>query len=115
MQSAMVFPEGFPSYLRVTDYICVASIAFIFCISFIRALLYDRTKYPNGPKPPGVLGNYFTIAKSQSYPDQELLSLASRFGDVCMLWYGSNPVMILNTPKVARELLAQILLLALAC
>ena len=37
------------------------------------------------------------------------LSLARRFGDFCMLWYGSNPVVIINTPKAARDLLTEVL------
>ena len=64
--------------------------------------------YPLGPKPLPLLGNYFTISKLQTDADGELRRLARRFGEVCMLWYGSNPVVIVSTPKAARDLLVEV-------
>ena len=104
-----MFFQGVLSYLDMTYYIALASLIFIFCRCFVRILFYDQGKYPNGPKPLGFLGNFFTLYKLQSNPDRELLSLARRFGDFCMLWYGSNPVVIINTPKAARDLLTEVL------
>lgn len=104
----MIYQDGLLSIFDMTCYIALVGILFISCSSFVRGLLYEQTKYPNGPRPLGFLGNCFTLSRLLSSPDQELLSLARRFGDVCMLWYGSNPVIIVNTPKAARDLLTEV-------
>lgn len=92
---------------------------FIYCFIFacsgsvlLRSLVvmlpYRRKKYPKGPWPIGFLGDVFTLLRLHSSPDQELLRLARQFGDICMLWYGSNPVIIINTPRAARDLLTEV-------
>lgn len=105
----MMYPYG---GLLSTFAICCTALVGILFISggfFLPFFLRnEQTKYPNGPRPLGFLGNFFTLSRLLSSPDQELLSLARRFGDVCMLWYGSNPVMIINTPRAARDLLTEV-------
>ena len=63
------------------------------------------SKYPNGPKGLFLLGNYLTFMRLQVHPDQELLRIRQRWGNICMLWHGSSPVIIINTPKATKDLL----------
>lgn len=104
----MMYSDGIMSNFYMTCCIALFGILFIYCSFFVRVLRMEQTKYPNGPRPLVFLGNFFTLSRLLSTPDQELISLARRFGDVCMLWYGSNPVMIINTPRAARELLTEV-------
>ena len=72
---------------------------------FISSFLYSDTKFPKGPRPFYILGNFISLMRLQAQPDQELLRIARKWGDICMLWYGSNPVVIVNTPRAAKDLL----------
>ena len=72
---------------------------------FIIPSFTDRSRYPNGPRPLGLLGNVLTFITLQSEPDKELTRIRHRWGNICMLWHGSGPVIIINTPKAAKELL----------
>lgn len=103
----MMYPYGLFSIFAIC---CTALVGILFISGgfFVPSLRNEQTKYPNGPRPLGFLGNFFTLSRLLSSPDQELLSLARRFGDLCMLWYGSNPVMIINTPRAARDLLTEV-------
>ncbi|KIN03249.1 hypothetical protein OIDMADRAFT_120288 [Oidiodendron maius Zn] len=69
------------------------------------SIFTGRSKYPAGPRPLGLVGNVSTFLKLLSEPDKELLRIRQRWGSICMLWYGSSPVIIINTPKAAKELL----------
>lgn len=65
-------------------------------------------RFPDGPTPLGVLGNIFTLRRLQSSPDRELTSIARRWGDICMLWAARYPILIVNKPQVAKELLVDV-------
>ena len=65
--------------------------------------------YPNGPKPLPLLGNIISLRSLYANLDRGLLDLKNKWGDVCMLWYGSSPVLLINSPKAAREFLNEVL------
>ena len=66
------------------------------------------SRFPKGPRPWPFVGNIVTMCKLHSDTDKTLLQLAQKFGDVCMLWLGSWPVLIVNTARAAHELLHEV-------
>lgn len=66
-------------------------------------------QYPNGPSPLPILGNILSFATLKERPDMELLNIARKYGQICMLWFGSNPVIIISSPKLAKELMDKVL------
>lgn len=40
--------------------------------------------------------------------DKELLRLREEWGETCQLKFGSQPVLLVNSPRVARELLGEV-------
>ena len=65
-------------------------------------------RYVTGPYPLPLLGNIFTFSALKHCPDSKLLILARKYGKVCMLWFGSNPVIIINSPQTAKELMDKV-------
>ena len=65
-------------------------------------------RYIAGPYPLPLLGNIFTFSALKHSPDSKLLILARKYGKVCMLWFGSNPVIIVNSPQTAKELMDKV-------
>ncbi|MCJ1307994.1 hypothetical protein MMC25_001644 [Agyrium rufum] len=66
---------------------------------------HGKQVYPSGPYAIPLLGNLFTLSALQKRPDLELLKIAKNYGGLCMLWVGWRPVLIVSSPKVARDLL----------
>lgn len=108
----MMYPYGLLS-IFVTCCTALVGILFISGSSFVPFLCNEQTKYSNGPRSLGFLGNFFTLSRLLSSPDQELLSLARRFGDVLHVVVWLDPVMIINTPRAARDLLTEVWRVAL--
>lgn len=77
------------------------------CASFLSAL-EERPKLPDGPRRLAFLGNVATLSRLHRNPDQELLRIAQKWGDICMLWCGVTPTIIVNTPKAAYELMTNV-------
>ena len=71
-------------------------------------LRHGSYRYPVGPKPWGVLGNFIILRRLQSQPDRELMRIARRWGDLCLLWAAQYPMLIINKPRIAKELLANV-------
>lgn len=68
----------------------------------------EAAHYPDGPHPLPILGNIFSFNALKKSPDQELLSIARKYGQMCMLWFGSNPVIIVSSPKLAKDLMDKV-------
>ena len=69
----------------------------------------DSREYPDGPRPLAFFGNAFTLRRLQSHTDRELMNIAQKWGDMCLLWAASYPVLIINTAQVAKELLLDVM------
>ncbi|KAJ5088543.1 cytochrome P450 [Penicillium angulare] len=67
--------------------------------------LQKNKVYPSGPWSLPFLGNLIEFNAIKARPDQELLRIAKKYGEICMLWFGTNPVLIINSPKVAKEMM----------
>ena len=65
-------------------------------------------EYPDGPRSLGVLGNLFTLRRLQIQPERELMSIARKWRDTCLLWAGKFPILIVNKPKAVKELLVDV-------
>lgn len=61
--------------------------------------------YPRGPRSYPILGNLGFMSRLSRNADGELLELAHKYGAICMLWLGSNPILVINTAKAAHELM----------
>lgn len=68
----------------------------------------SKNKYPGGPKPLGIIGNFFTLRRLQTRPDWELMNIARKWGDLCLLWAGRHPVIIVNKPQAIKNLLVDV-------
>ncbi len=68
----------------------------------------EAAQYPDGPHPLPILGNIFSFNALKKSPDQELLRIARKYGQMCMLWFGSNPVIIVSSPKLAKDLMDKV-------
>lgn len=91
--------------LQMTIFGIAAGLSLLFIISTFQR---SRHRYPQGPRPFPVLGNVGFLKNLHADPDRQLLRLRDRWGTMCMLWYGSSPVIILNGPKAAREMLNEV-------
>lgn len=65
-------------------------------------------KYPNGPRSLGILGNPFSLRRLQTHTDRELIDIARTWKDVCLLWLGLFPILIVNKPQAVKELLVDV-------
>ncbi|KAI0406241.1 cytochrome P450 [Xylaria palmicola] len=61
--------------------------------------------HPVGPRPWPLIGNLLLFFQLIRDPDNELMKLAKRYGGICMLWFSSNPVIIISNAEDAKELL----------
>jgi len=68
----------------------------------------NKTIYPNGPRPLALFGNFFYLSRLNRRPDQQLLRIARKYGEICMLWYGMSPVIIVSSPNAAKELMDKV-------
>lgn len=66
-------------------------------------------RYPKGPLFLPVVGNLWVIFKLNIRPEKTCLALAERYGDICMLWYGTAPAVVINSPRAANELLCKVI------
>lgn len=61
--------------------------------------------YPEGPRKLPLLGSILSFITLRKDPDQTLIRLARDYGALCMLWFGSKPVVIVSSPKAAKDLM----------
>jgi hypothetical protein len=75
----------------------------------LKPTIHKKTdKCPNGPRSLGILGNIFTLRRLQIQPERELMGIARKWKDTCMLWAGQFPILIVNKPQAAKELLVEV-------
>ena len=75
----------------------------------ISASLFARKRnYPSGPSVLPLLGNIIYWRRVQKNLEPELLRLKEQWGDICMLWLGRAPVMVINSPLAAKEILNEV-------
>ena len=85
--------------------LAICGIAGVFLLGTV---VTRRKPYPNGPVPIPFLGNVGTLRKMSANLDPQLHQLKKDWGSLCMLWYGRSPVIIINSPRAARELLNEV-------
>ncbi|GMJ07287.1 TRANSPARENT TESTA 7, CYTOCHROME P450 75B1 [Hibiscus trionum] len=88
-----------PSYLLLSITL-LASLAFLSGV-FIRRRC-KQLKFPPGPKPWPIIGNFNLIG---SLPHQSLHKLSRRYGPLMQLNFGSYPVLIASSAEMAKEFL----------
>ena len=95
--------EGISLSILVT--VIVAGFAILYLSS---SVLRTQRSYPNGPIALPLLGNFLYWRRIQRNLEPELLRLKERWGGICMLWLGPAPVVIVNCPSAAKELLNEV-------
>lgn len=85
--------------------LAICGIAGVFLLSIV---VTHRKPYPNGPVPKPFLGNVGTLRKLSVDLDPQLYQLKKNWGSLRMFWYGRSPVIIINSPRAARELLNEV-------
>ena len=94
--------------LQLLQMIIFGIAAGLLLLFIISTFQNSRHRYPKGPRPFPILGNVGILRNLHADPDRQLLQLRDRWGSMCMLWYGSSPVIIVNSPKTAREMLNEV-------
>ena len=74
----------------------------------LRLCRQSISSLPNGPSPVPILGNIWTVHMLNVSPGQTCLNLRRRYGDLATLWLGSWPVIFINGPQAAYELLQKV-------
>lgn len=64
--------------------------------------------YPKGPRTLPLLGSILSFFTLRKDPDRTLIRLARDYGALCMLWFGSKPVVIISSPKAAKDLMDKV-------
>ena len=65
-------------------------------------------EYPRGTRPLVFFGNVLILRRLQSYPDRELMKIARKWGDSCLIWAARYPILMINKAQVATELLVDV-------
>ena len=92
--------------------LAICGLAGVFLLSIV---VTHRKSYPNGPVPVPLSGNVGKLRKLSADLDRQLHQLNKNWGSLCMLWYGRSPVIIINSPRAARELLNEVCSLLHRC
>ena len=81
----------------------------ILCVVITSTRLYTGySNASNGPKPIPIIGNVGTLLRLKADLDGELLKLRERWGKICRLRIGNIPILIVNDPRAAKELLNEV-------
>ncbi|KAF2733120.1 cytochrome P450 [Polyplosphaeria fusca] len=67
--------------------------------------IHSNIIYPAGPTPFPLVGNVFSFIRLMKDTEKTLVKLAAMYGETCMLWLGKSPVLVINSPIAAKELL----------
>lgn len=59
----------------------------------------------NGPRPFPLIGNVGTFLRLRADIDSELIRIREKWGNICRLKFGNTPILIINDPRTAKELL----------
>lgn len=88
-----------------------------FAILFVSGLLwtlyrvwqYKRdSKYADGPTPWPLVGNIWTIYRLHTDTERVLGELGRKYGDICMLWIGLWPAIVINSAEAAHDILHKV-------
>ncbi|XP_053328567.1 cytochrome P450 2A10-like [Spea bombifrons] len=69
----------------------------------IKKIFGKSGNLPPGPKPLPLLGNYLQLRKGDFV--QTLLEISERYGDVCTIYLGTRPVVMVTGYKAVKEIL----------
>jgi hypothetical protein len=64
--------------------------------------------YPPGPRPLYFLGNIISFSEILRDPGKQLKKIASKYKETCIFWIGERPVLLINHPLVAIDLLEKV-------
>jgi hypothetical protein len=67
-----------------------------------------KNDYPAGPTPFPILGNILSFWRLMKETEEALINLSVKYGETCMLWLGRSPVLLINSPIAAKELLDKV-------
>ena len=59
-------------------------------------------KFPPGPPPLPLLGNFFSLG---SYPYKNFARLADAYGPIFTFWFATIPAVVVSSPELAQEIL----------
>ena len=79
--------------------VMVAVVAIIL-LHYVWTVVKARLTLPNGPMPWPIVGSTFTLAK---LPEQELLNMRKRYGDVFTVFIGTRPCIVINGVDNIKE------------
>jgi hypothetical protein len=102
-------------YMTLMALMCVTLLIFRFVL-VLPAARRSSTKggnlnvatYPSGPVPIPFLGNVSSFLKLMKNSEKILINMATQYGEMCMLWLGRSPVLIINSPTTAKDLLDKV-------
>lgn len=89
----------------------------LLAVLFIGAVLWNvhriwqyrrSSRYPNGPMPWPLVGNIWTVYKLHTDTERLLADLGKRYGDICMLWIGFWPALVISSAEAAHDILHKV-------
>ena len=90
-------------------YLLIACVFLIAASTQLLRLLGGRSaKLPHGPRPLPFLGNIMDFGKIAKSPEVESERLAQIYGDVYTLSIGSGYVLVVNSPRIASDLMERV-------
>ena len=80
----------------------IVSVAAIILLHYVLTVTKARLTLPNGPTPWPIVGSTFTLTK---LPEQELMDMRKRYGDVFTVFIGTRPCIVINGVDNVKEAL----------
>lgn len=86
------------------------TLAIVFVLAFIgncyHIYRYRRdNRWAKGPLPWPLVGNIWTVYRLHTDTERVLERLAKQYGDICMLWIGVWPAIVINSAEAAHDIL----------
>ena len=95
--------------MSILSKLALVIISALLCYVLVKSRLAKPTwRLPLGPKPVWHLGNVYTFYKLNAQPNEACAELAVRWGDLTTLWVGPWPVIMINSPDAAYDLLQKV-------
>ena len=88
------------TFVLALSLVCVATLSTGLCLGH-----FDTS---SGPRPIPLIGNVGTLLRLRADLDAELIRIREKWGKSCKLKFGNTPVLIINDPRTAKELLNEV-------
>jgi hypothetical protein len=90
-------------------YFSLACVGVGLAIASLHITLAPVHSLPHGPPQVPLFGNLVSILNLSTAPARTCRDLAQRYGDMATLWLGKQPIILINSHRVAHDLLQRLI------